>query len=733
MTNRRTNLDFAALFKKYRLKSEIETLSEFGDLLAEEGYIYENSLFTRWQNAERIPRDRKLLITMLELFTKRGGLQDENEANLFLEAANQRDLTDEEVTQLNQYFHIATQTLPEQIDIFIGREEIIKDVTWMLLNKKKVLLYGPPGVGKTAIGIRIGHLLKDKFPDGVFWYRPDIKKSDIVIDEILRILGIEDNSINTFDKKIKKLNSIAKNKNILLILDNFNIESSNNDDFLHFLSLNFAVLTTSTKSGIDSNIVSKFNVPYFNQREYIELAENILGRPYVTSNLEDIETVGTLLGFLPITSTMLLKQIFLNPTKIKMYIDQIKNSSLSLEKMNYDDKNLYTSLEICYKQLSLQLQKVLTTCSIFEGNDFDIKAIAFINNVSIKDTQDCIDILITYSFINLSIIGRYRINPTVRLYLQTKLQISVISKLLVSFYEKLYKREIVGDKVPFTSLNLEIDNILGLIKICFNLGYYKDIILLWQHIHTYLWLSGKWNIILKFDNLMQKTFIAANDQRSLGYYLVDDLGRVNFFQNRIEKALDCLIKAHKIAEKLNDMTLRGIIKQKYAKVYSVKNDFYNAKKSALNAILLLKNSSNKLETIRSFIYYGEICLQTDNFKESLKYLNKAYIVSKKDCIEDTIAMSEIYLGQLNFKLKNYDKAEAFFKSALMIDKKLRRKFAIALAYVSLAKVCDVKEDILRAITLINLAIKIYDELNMKEMSKKLKYYSAKISLKLRKK
>ena len=50
---------FAQLFKKYRLRSEIETLSEFGDLLAEEGIVYETSLFTRWQNGERVPKDRK--------------------------------------------------------------------------------------------------------------------------------------------------------------------------------------------------------------------------------------------------------------------------------------------------------------------------------------------------------------------------------------------------------------------------------------------------------------------------------------------------------------------------------------------------------------------------------------------------------------------------------------------------------------------------------------------------
>src|SRR3989344_9598145 len=77
---------FAALFKKYRLRSEIETLSEFGDLLAQEGIVYETSLFTRWQNGERKPNSRKTVIAMIRLFAKRGAVKTIEDANLVLES-----------------------------------------------------------------------------------------------------------------------------------------------------------------------------------------------------------------------------------------------------------------------------------------------------------------------------------------------------------------------------------------------------------------------------------------------------------------------------------------------------------------------------------------------------------------------------------------------------------------------------------------------------------------------
>ncbi len=167
MVNMPKSSDFAILFKKYRLRSEIETLAGFADLLAEEGYVYENSLFTRWQ-------------------------------------------TGEERLRISNNFHLRKQTLPDEIDIFVGREHIIKDTVWHLINKKKIILYGPPGIGKTAMGIKIAHLLKDQFTDGVFWFRADLKNQDYILDELLVYLGFDAKSLNSTELKVKKLTETAK-------------------------------------------------------------------------------------------------------------------------------------------------------------------------------------------------------------------------------------------------------------------------------------------------------------------------------------------------------------------------------------------------------------------------------------------------------------------------------------------------------------------------------------------
>ncbi len=87
---------FCVLFKKYRLKAEFETLTKFGHALAKEGRIYDDSMFTHWQKGKRIPRDRKLILTIIKIFIERGGICSIEEANEFMASAGLGFLTTQE-------------------------------------------------------------------------------------------------------------------------------------------------------------------------------------------------------------------------------------------------------------------------------------------------------------------------------------------------------------------------------------------------------------------------------------------------------------------------------------------------------------------------------------------------------------------------------------------------------------------------------------------------------------
>lgn len=113
--------DFAGLFKKFRLRSGFATLAEFANVLAQEGYIYDDSLFSHWQKNKRIPKDRRLLLTILKIFLARNGIYSLKDINKFLESAKQGYLTEDELTQISV-----------QSDFFVKLPSPAKVLTFLL-------------------------------------------------------------------------------------------------------------------------------------------------------------------------------------------------------------------------------------------------------------------------------------------------------------------------------------------------------------------------------------------------------------------------------------------------------------------------------------------------------------------------------------------------------------------------------------------------------------------------
>lgn len=96
------NNSFSTLFKKFRLKAGFATLSEFGKTLAEEGYVFEDSIFSHWQKGTRTPKKRSVLLALIKIFIDRVSITSLGEANLLLESAGQGYLTKLELQAITE-------------------------------------------------------------------------------------------------------------------------------------------------------------------------------------------------------------------------------------------------------------------------------------------------------------------------------------------------------------------------------------------------------------------------------------------------------------------------------------------------------------------------------------------------------------------------------------------------------------------------------------------------------
>jgi hypothetical protein len=96
----KTSPTFAQLFRFLKIKSGFNTISHFANTLAEDGFAYNDSLFSHWQRGSRTPTNRKLLLALIKIFIKTGSIKYESQANLLLNSAKKRGLAIEEKLKL---------------------------------------------------------------------------------------------------------------------------------------------------------------------------------------------------------------------------------------------------------------------------------------------------------------------------------------------------------------------------------------------------------------------------------------------------------------------------------------------------------------------------------------------------------------------------------------------------------------------------------------------------------
>jgi|GEM_PF-5305523 len=129
----------------------------------------------------------------------------------------------------HNHFH----NLPDETTSFIGREKQIKEICELLEmpTVRLVTLAGPPGVGKTRLGIKVAKTLLQRFRDGVgFISMSRFHERDTPTQELIAVTIAQ--ALNQIIEGAKRpptaaLKDYLRDKAILLVLDNFEYVLSN--------------------------------------------------------------------------------------------------------------------------------------------------------------------------------------------------------------------------------------------------------------------------------------------------------------------------------------------------------------------------------------------------------------------------------------------------------------------------------------------------------------------------
>ena len=234
------NSVFSVLFKKFRLRSEFLSLSDLGHALAAEGLIYEDSALSRWQNGNRIPLDRNLLIILIKIFINRGGIKSLQEANRLLESAGHGYLTETEMERISNRFIPASRFRSSRsvVDfmVTVGKSKKLHRAGWVRekINDPEsvaehsfrvsilaMVLSDPLGLDKEKlIKMALLHDLGEVITGDIVWSRGaiiDIKKRTEKeqmekqgLEKVFKALGISSEYRKIFEEMIERSSEEAK-------------------------------------------------------------------------------------------------------------------------------------------------------------------------------------------------------------------------------------------------------------------------------------------------------------------------------------------------------------------------------------------------------------------------------------------------------------------------------------------------------------------------------------------
>ncbi len=108
--------------------------------------------------------------------------------------------------------------LPEEPNSFVGRERELSELRRMLRHTRALTLWGPGGIGKTRLALRLLAAVADEFPDGAWFVElADLQQADLVASRVAAVIGVSEEAGRPLRQTLA---DALRGRRLLLALDN---------------------------------------------------------------------------------------------------------------------------------------------------------------------------------------------------------------------------------------------------------------------------------------------------------------------------------------------------------------------------------------------------------------------------------------------------------------------------------------------------------------------------------
>ncbi len=320
--------------------------------------------------------------------------------------------------------------LPVNVWGFVGREAELAELDGLLSAEAPAVISavaGTAGVGKTALAVRWGHRVRERFPDGQLYvdlrgYGPDQPVSpEDALAGFLRALGVDGAAVPPdLAERAARFRTLVDRRRVLIVLDNARTVEQVRP-LLPGSPSCFALVTSrdSLAGLVAREGAHRIGLGLLPFRDARGLLHELLG-DRVAAEPEAADLLIERCARLPLALRIAAELIRAQPARgVAELADELAHQQEALDLLDIDS-DAQTAVRAVfswsYRRLDPAVARVFRLIGLHPGHDMDAYAVAALAGSGLRETRGALDALLRAHLIDQISGGRYQPHDLLRAY-----------------------------------------------------------------------------------------------------------------------------------------------------------------------------------------------------------------------------------------------------------------------------------------------------------------------------
>ncbi|MFC4118850.1 AfsR/SARP family transcriptional regulator [Nonomuraea zeae] len=316
--------------------------------------------------------------------------------------------------------------LPQAIATFTGRQAEVERLAGLLAAapRRSAAVFGPAGVGKSALAIQVAHRVARHFPDGQLYVNlrgatPHAEPAPAVqvLGRFLRALGVPASEIpQEVDEATAAFRSLTRGRRVLVVLDN----AADAAQVRALLpgSASCGVLVTSRRRLGSLDTASNRALAALPQDEAYALVARLVGDDRMAREPEPAADVVRLCGRLPLALAIVAARLSTRPDRpIRFMAERLAVEQRRLTELSVDDQAVRASFMVSYQDLGEPAAaRLFRLLGLLDVPDVSVPVAAALAGLPEARAATLLDQLADNQLAECPAPGRFRVHDLLRLF-----------------------------------------------------------------------------------------------------------------------------------------------------------------------------------------------------------------------------------------------------------------------------------------------------------------------------